>query len=437
MEILTVKGSENHKNRHMNRHVNRLLGSLILVSVQTFGQTPTSYLLKPDRVFDGAGMHTGWAVLVTGNRITAAGPSGGIRPEQGTVTVEMKGQTLLPGLIEGHAHLLLHPYNETSWDDQVLKESLAERVIRSVSHARRTLEAGFTTVRDLGTEGAGYADAGIRQSIEKGLMPGPRMLVAGRAIVATGSYGPKSANTELQLIRGAQEADDRDLVRTVREQIGSGADLIKLYADYRWGLNNTAAPTFSAEEIRTVVETARSSGRAVVAHAPTAEGMRRAIAGGVETIEHGDGGTEEIFRLMKARNVAFCPTLAAGDAISQYQGWKKDGGPVPARIAEKRKSFQAALKSGVTILMGGDVGVYAHGDNAREMELMVEYGMKPLDVLRSATSVNAAAFHLEDRVGSIKAGLLADLVAVTGNPAEDISAVRQVRMVMKDGKMVR
>ncbi len=415
----------------------RLLSLLILVTLHAYGQEPSSYLLKPDRVFDGEEMHTGWAVLVTGNAIEAAGPAGQIRPGNGTRVIELKGQTLLPGLIEGHSHLLLHPYNETAWDDQVLKESGAERIIRAVNHARKTLEAGFTTVRDLGTEGAGYADAGIRQSIEKGLIPGPRMLVAGRAIVATGSYGPKSANTELSLIRGAQEADDRNLVATVREQVGYGADVIKIYADYRWGLNNTAAPTFSTEEIRTVVETARSSGRAVVAHASTAEGMRRAVAGGVETIEHGDGATEDIFRLMKAQNVAFCPTLAAGEAISQYQGWKKDAGPVPVRISEKRKSFQAALKSGVTILMGGDVGVFAHGENAREMELMVDYGMKPLDVLRAATSVNARAFHLEDRVGRIRAGLLADLVSVTGNPAEDIAAIRQVHLVIKDGKRIR
>lgn len=410
---------------------------LLLTLFDHVSSAQTSYLLKPDRVFDGVDMHANWVVLVSGERIEAAGPLEQIISKAGTKTIELKGQTLLPGFIEGHSHVLLHPYNETSWDDQVLKESRTERVVRAVSHLTKTLMAGFTTIRDLGTEGAGYDDVGLQQSIEKGLIDGPRMLVAGPAIVATGSYGPKSNSTDLQLTIGADEADDQNLVKVVRNQIGHGVDLIKIYADYGWGIKNANQPTFLEDEIRMVVQTARSSGRGVVAHASTPEGMRRAVLGGVETIEHGDHGTEAIFKLMKEKNVAFCPTLAAGDAVAQYRGWKKGTDPEPARISQKRKSFQMALKSGVTICMGGDSGVFSHGDNVREMEMMVDYGMKPLEVLRSATSINADVFHLAGSVGRIKKGLLADLIAIEGNPAENIQTARQVKLVMKGGKIFK
>ena len=403
---------------------------LLICCVAATGQAPpTLYLLKPDRVFDGEVMHEGWQVLVRNNRIEAVG-----KPDaKGATVVELKGMTLLPGLIEGHSHLFLHPYNETSWDDQVLKESNAERTARATVHARNTLLAGFTTVRDLGTEGAGYDDVGLKQAIEKGVIPGPRMLIATKAIVATGSYGPKVLKDGIDILKGAAEADGDELVREVRSQIGRGADLIKLYGDYRWGVNKEARPTFSEAEIRSAVEAAASSGRTVAVHSSTVEGMRRAINAGVTTIEHGDQGTPEIFSLMQKKGVAFCPTLAASDATTQYRGWKKGIDSVPENIKAKKQSFGYALASGVKICMGGDVGVFAHGDNAREMELMVEYGMKPLQVLQSATSVNADVFRISSTVGRVKAGLLADLVAVEGDPSKDIRAVRNVKLVMKDG----
>ena len=403
----------------------------------TQAQTDSFYLLKPDRVFDGEKMHTGWVVLVKGNKIEAAGGMTFKLPAN-TRVIELPGTTLLPGLIEGHSHLFLHPYNEVSWNDQVLKESRAERVARAVNHARTTLLAGFTTVRDLGTEGAAYDDAGLKKAIEKGIVPGPRMIIATKAIVAKGTYGPNLGNPDIDVHQGAAEVGGtEELSREVHDQIGKGADLIKLYGDYRWGRNGEAAPTFSTEAIAAAVAIARSGGREVVVHAATPEGMRRAALAGASTIEHGDNGTEEIFKLMKEKGVALCPTLAAGDAIAQYGGWKKGVDPEPARIAAKRKSFAAALKSGVTICMGGDVGVYPHGDNAREMELMVDYGMKPLDVLRSATSGNADVFGYASTIGRVKPGLLADLVAVQGDPSTNISAVRKVSFVMKDGKIYK
>lgn len=396
----------------------------------------TFYLLKPDRVFDGEQMHPNWQVLVKNNRIVAVGAN--LPSAASAKIIDLKGQTLLPGLIEGHSHLFLHPYNETSWNDQVLKESRVERVARATVHAKNTLLAGFTTVRDLGTEGAGYDDVGLKQAIQKGIVPGPRLLVATRAIVASGSYGPKELSYEIETPLGAAVADGREgLIREVRTQIGNGADLIKVYADYRWGLNGEAAPTFTEEELRTIVEVASAAGRPVVAHASTPEGMRRAILAGVSTIEHGDDATPEIYRLMKKHRVALCPTLAAGDAISQYRGWQKGKQEEPARIRQKRESFKKALEAGVTICMGGDVGVFTHGDNAREMEMMVDYGMKPLQVLQAATSVNADVFGISNKTGRIRKGLLADIIAVEGDPTTDISNVRKVTLVMKDGQLYK
>ena len=411
----------------------RLLLLLSFLCVQQLANAQQKImLLKPQQVFDGVNMHQNWAVMVRDSSIIYAGESVLIPKIRIDSIIELPNQTLLPGLIEGHSHLFLHPYNETNWNDQVLKESRAERTVRAVNHAKATLLAGFTTVRDLGTEGAGFDDVGLKQSIEKGIIVGPRMIVAGKAIVATGSYGPKSNQAELILPKGAEESDGENLIKTTRDQIGHGADLIKIYADYGWGLNKKSEPTFSIEEIKKVVETAKSTGRPVVAHASTKEGMRRAIEGGVETIEHGDNGDEEIFNLMKSKNVALCATLAAGDAIKQYNGWKKGTDPEPNSITQKRKSFQLALKCGVTIAFGGDVGVYTHGDNARELELMVDYGMPALEVLRSATSVNAKVFH-QDEIGQIKAGFKADLIVVEGDPGKNISQIRKVKLVMKNG----
>ncbi|HLK97862.1 MAG TPA: amidohydrolase family protein, partial [Hymenobacter sp.] len=388
--------------------MNRLFGLITLVLMGSLVSAQSAYLLRPDRVFDGETVHENWVVRVSGDKIEAVGPAGSVSTTRAEV-VDLKGTTLMPGLIEGHSHLLLHPYNETSWDDQVLKESRALRVARATVHAQKTLLAGFTTVRDLGTEGADYDDVGLKQAIEQGIIPGPRMVVVTRALIATGSYGPKGFSPDITLPQGAEEADGHDaLIRAVRTQIGKGADAIKIYADYRWGLMAEARPTFTLEELKLIVETARSSGRGVVAHASTAEGMRRSILAGCETVEHGDAGTPEIFALMKKNGTALCPTLAAGDAVSQYRGWKKGQEPEPVRIGEKRRTFKQALEAGVTICAGGDVGVFSHGDNARELEMMVDYGMKPLDVLRSATSINADVFHLADR-GRIRPGLLADL----------------------------
>jgi len=411
---------------------------IFCVTPSAFSVVNAATLIQAERVFDGEAMQRDWAVVIDGAEIVYAGKADRAPRDNVTETIDLESRTLLPGLIEGHSHILLHPYNETGWNDQVLKESEAERVARAVNHVNASLQAGVTTMRDLGSEGAGYADVGVRDSINKGVIPGPRLLVAGKALVATGSYGPKGFHEGVDVPLGAEVADGQvDLIRVVRSQLGRNIDFVKVYADYRWGPNGTAAPTFTQAEIETIVEVTNSSGRPVVAHASTAEAMRRAIMAGVETIEHGDGATADTYRLMREHNVALCPTLAAGDAISQYNGWKKGVDPEPARIAAKRKSFAEALDAGVTICFGGDVGVYPHGDNVRELEMMVEYGMDDDDALRAATSVNADLFHLSDRVGRLKAGLLADLIAVDGDPSSDISSLRRVDFVMKDGVVYR
>ncbi len=405
-----------------------LFGSLIALA-QNSGYT----LIKAARVFDGVTMHNDWVVLIQQDTIVAAGPMSFKLPA-GTKIIELPNSTLLPGLIEGHSHLFLHAYNETSWDDQVLKESRAERTARAINHAKATLMAGFTTVRDLGTEGAAYDDAGLKQSIEKNIVPGPRMIIATRAIVATGTYGPKSTSADNNYPQGAAEVgNEEEMRKEVRLQISKGADLIKIYADYRWGRDGEASPAFTVEELKAAVEVANSGHRPVVVHASTIEGIRRAIAAGVSTIEHGDNGDLATFQLMKEKGVALCPTLAAGDAIEQYKGWKKGTDAEPSRLTDKRKSFQQALQSGVTICMGGDVGVYPHGDNAREMEMMVDYGMSPINVLRSATSINAGRFGYSDKIGSIAKGLKADLIAVEGDPSVSIRLIRKVNLVIKNG----
>lgn len=412
-----------------------------LASAALSAQQKSAVVLRPERVWDGTSDQaaSGWVVLVRGDRIESVGPSTSLRIPSDATIIDLPRVTLLPGLIDAHSHLFLHPYNETSWDDQVLRESLALRTARATVHARQTLASGWILLRDLGTEGAGYADVGLKEAIDAGIIPGPHLLVATKAIVATGAYGPKAVLPDRDPpLLGAETADGvEEITKVVRDQIGKGADWIKVYADYRWGPNGEARPTFTVEELSKMVEVARSSGRPVVAHASTAEGMRRATLAGVETIEHGDGGTPEIFRLMKEHGVALCPTVAAGDALLRYRGWVPGRDPEPASIRAKKESLAAALAAGVTLCNGSDVGVFPHGDNARELELLVAYGLKPVDALRAATSTNAKVLHMEDRLGRVAPGLWADLIGVEGDPLTDIAAVRNVKFVMKGGVVFR
>ena len=391
-------------------------------------------LLRGTQLFDGTAVHAGWEVLVEGDHIAAVGPH--LATPAGTRVIDLPGDTIMPGMIEGHSHMFLHPYNETSWDDQVLHEPLAVRTARAIVHARDTLMAGFTSARDLGTEGAGFADVGLKQAIDQGIVPGPRMMVATKAIVAEGAYGPKGFEPGLRVPQGAQEVSGiDDMVRAARDQIAAGADVVKMYADYHYLPKEPSRPTLSQAELSAGAAVAHDAGRIAAVHTVTPEGMRRAIAAGVDTIEHGYGGTPEIFKAMHDHGIALCPTLAASDAVAHYRGWNGQE-PAPPAVEENRRSFRMALAAGVPICMGGDVGVFPHGENWREMILMQQAGMAPIAVLTAATSGNAHILHLDDR-GSLKPGLLADIVAVEGDPARDVAAVKSVRLVMKGGVVFR
>ena len=413
------------------------MGKAWLIALLAFGTSAQAadpaILLRGAQLFDGAAVHPGWEVLVEGDHIAAVGAH--LATPAGTRVIELAGDTIMPGMIEGHGHMFLHPYNETSWDDQVLHEPLAVRTARAIVHARDTLMAGFTTERDLGTEGAGFADVGLKQAIEQGIVPGPRMIVATKAIVAEGAYGPKGFEPGVKIPQGAQEVSGvDDIVRAARDQIAAGADVVKMYADYHYLPKEPSRPTLTQAELSAGTAAAHDAGRIAAVHTVTAEGMRRAIAAGVDTIEHGYGGTPEIFRAMHEHGIALCPTLAASDAVSRYRGWNGQE-PAPPAVEENRKSFKMALAAGVPICMGGDVGVFAHGENWREMVLMQQAGMAPLAVLTAATSGNAHILHLDDR-GSLKPGLLADIIAVEGDPTRDVAAVQAVRLVMKGGVVV-
>lgn len=406
-------------------------------------QSDPPLIITGGHILDASGRAwvEGSSMLIRAGVIEGIGPD--LKPPAEARTIDATGLYIIPGLIDLHTHLLLHPYDETSWSDQVLKESLELRTIRATAAARATLRAGFTTIRDLGTEGAGFADVALRDASGgnavgppvRPIIPGPRIFTVTRALVATSTYGPSGFDPRWTVPQGAQETSGPDeMRRAVRQQIGAGADWLKVYADYRRAPGAAATSTYSDDELKAAVDEARAAGKRVAAHATTDDGIRRAVLAGVATIEHGYGATRETLQLMKERGVVLCPTLAAAEAVARYAGWR-DNQPVPISVRMSRESFALACEVGVVIACGSDAGVFAHGSNAREIELMVAAGMSPADALTAATTVAARVLGREGALGRIAPGFGADVVGLRLDPLQGPTALREVGWVVSRGRV--
>jgi imidazolonepropionase-like amidohydrolase len=379
-------------------------------------------------------------ILVEGARIKQVGAGLAVPP--GATVVDLGRATCLPGLIDSHTHILLQgDITAAEYDDQLLKESIPYRAIRATMAARTALEHGFTTMRDLETEGAMYADVDVKTAIERGVIPGPRLFVATRALAPTGMYPLQGYSWELRVPEGVQIADGLDGVRrAVREQVKYGADWIKYYSDRRYFMKDGALHSwvnFTDEEAHAIVEEAHRLGRKVAAHAMGREGILSALGAGVDTIEHGDGLDEETMDIMVRRGVFWCPTIFVGVYVAQ--GRADAGAPIWLTMVELEKhAFARALGKGVKIAYGTDAGGYAWTEpQARELSYMVRYGMTPLQAIESATRVGAELLGREADLGTIEAGRFADIIAVAGDPLADIAEMEKVRFVMKGGQTVK
>ena len=428
----------------------RLSLSLVLAfplsaTAQATEQTasPQAYVIRAAHLIDGRSdvVQNDVAIVVQGDRIVAVGRNADIasKTPAGAQIIDLGGATILPGLIDNHTHVLLQgDITSADYDEQLLKESNPYRAIRATAAVRTALMNGFTTIRDLETEGAMYTDVDVKTAIARGVIPGPRMFVSTRAMAPTGTYPLLGYSWELKMPEGVQIVDGpEDIRKAVREEVKYGADWIKFYADRRYYIGSDGRlrswVNFTDEELRMLVSEAHRLGRKVAAHAMGWDGIDAALRAGVNTIEHGDGLTDDLLDRMVAQKVYWCPTIFVGVYVAPGRG-----GIWPKMVELERIAFGKALKKGALISYGTDVGGYAWTENqAQEFAYMVRYGMSLMAAIKSATSVAAQLLDQADNFGTLEAGKLADIIAVKGDPIADISELTRVSFVMKGGTIYK
>ncbi len=425
----------------MKRFSSLLLLHLILIAPSL----PQDKLLaiKCGRLIDGMGgtVQQNVTILVEGNVIRQVGNSLTIPP--GAEVIDLDGMTVLPGLIDCHTHVLLQgDITSADYDEQLLKESIPYRTIRGVVAAQAALRHGFTTIRDVETEGAMYADVDIKKAINDGIVDGPRMFVSTRALDVTGAYPLLGYSWELEMPHGVQVCDGTDECRkAVREQIMHGADWIKVYADRGYYFTDDGTLhsilTFTSDELKSICDEARKLHRKVAAHAVGRDGIENSILAGVTTIEHGDGFDDDLLALAKKNDVYWCPTLFVTEYVAE--GRAKEGRPIYKQmIAHQREAFAKGVKAGVKIAFGTDAGGFAWDVNqAVEFKRMVDAGMSPMQAIVSATSMAAELLDMKGKLGVIAPGAFADIIALQGDPLTDIGVLERLNFVMKDGKVFR
>src|ERR1700730_16530952 len=403
-----------------------------------------SYVIRAAHMIDGRSdvVQNDVALIIEGERIVAVGPRAQVAPRipAGAQVVDLGGATILPGLIDNHTHVLLQgDITSADYDEQLLKESIPYRAIRATAAVRTALMNGFTAIRDLETEGAMYTDVDVKTAIARGVIPGPRLFVATRAMAPTGTYPLLGFSWELHVPEGVQIADGVDRVRhAVREQVKYGADWIKYYSDRRYYLKDGALHSwvnFTEEEVHALVDEAHRLGRKVAAHAMGREGIESALKAGVDSIEHGDGLDDELMDLMIKRGVYWCPTIYVGVYVAE--GRAAAGAPIWKTMVElEARAFNKAVKKGVKIAFGTDAGGFAWSENeAKEFGYMVRYGMTPMQAIQAATINAASLLEASNDFGSVEGGRYADIIAVRENPLDDIARLEHVEVVMKGGRV--